>query len=281
MKRTLILQLLMLFLILLGMGFMNKARITEVWSTSKDLKVPESVMYDKAKHILYVANINGKPTEKNNMGFISKISLDGKIVALKWVDGMNAPKGMGLKGNMLYVTDIDRIHVIDKNKGQIIKTHDVSGAKFLNDIAIDSKGNVYITDMLTKKVLILKNNKVATWIVLNEYSKPNGLFMEEPDLLVGTAGGLLRINLNRKDIKMKIPNKGGIDGLKKIRKDEYIVSDWKGKTQLIGKNKHPIVLLDTTDKKINAADLEYIPDKRLIIIPTFFDNRVVAYKLTY
>ena len=35
----------------------------------------------------------------------------------------------------------------------------------------------------------------------------------------------------------------------------------------IGKNKRPIVLLDTTNKKINAADLEYIPDKRLIIIP--------------
>ena len=281
MKKTLILQLFMLFLILLGMGFMNKARITEAWSTSKDLKVPESVMYDKASHILYVANINGKPTEKNNMGFISKISLDGKIVTLKWVDGMNAPKGMGLKDNLLYVTDIDRIHVIDKNKDQIIKTHDVSGAKFLNDIAIDSKGNVYITDMFTKKVLILKNNKVDTWIDLNEYSKPNGLFMEEPDLLVGTADGLLRISLNKKDIKMEISNKGGIDGLKKIRKGEYIVSDWKGKTQLIGKNKRPIVLLDTTNKKINAADLEYIPDKRLIIIPTFFDNRVVAYQLTY
>ncbi len=281
MKKTLILQLFILFLILLGMGFMNKARITEAWSTSKDLKVPESVMYDKASHILYVANINGKPTEKNNMGFISKISLDGKIVTLKWVDGMNAPKGMGLKDNLLYVTDIDRIHVIDKNKDQITKTHDVSGAKFLNDIAIDSKGNVYITDMFTKKVLILKNNKVDTWIDLNEYSKPNGLFMEEPDLLVGTADGLLRINLNKKDIKMEIPNKSGIDGLKKIRKGEYIVSDWKGKTQLIGKNKRPIVLLDTSNKKINAADLEYIPDKRLIIIPTFFDNRVVAYQLTY
>jgi len=162
MIKTLILQVFMLFLILLGMGFTNKARITEVWSTSKDLKVPESVMYDKENHIIYVANINGKPTEKNNMGFLSKISLDGKIVTLKWVDGMNAPKGMGLKDNLLYVTDIDRIHVIDKNKDQIIKTHDVSGAKFLNDIEIDSKGNVYITDMLTNKVLILKYNKVDT-----------------------------------------------------------------------------------------------------------------------
>ncbi len=281
MKRTLLLTLFVLFLILFGMGFKSSVRIADVWSTSRSLKVPESVMYDRAGDILYVANINGKPTEKNNMGFISKISLDGKIDTLKWVGGMNAPKGMGLNGNLLYVTDIDRIHVIDKNKNRIVKTYDVAGAKFLNDIAIDAKGNVYITDMAAGKVLILKNGRVETWIDLHGDSKPNGLFMEKTDLLVGTADGLLRIDLAGKDIKLEIPNKGGIDGLKKIRKGVYIVSDWKGKTQLIGINKAPEVLVDTSTDKINAADLEYIPDQKLLLIPTFFDNRVVAYRLTY
>ena len=176
---------------------------------------------------------------------------------------------------------IDRIHVIDKNKNRIVKTVDVAGAKFLNDIAIDAIGNVYITDMAAGKVLILKNDSVETWIDLHGDSKPNGLFMETTDLLVGTAGGLLRIDLAGKDIKLEIPNKGGIDGLKKIRKGVYIVSDWKGKTQLIGINKAPEVIVDTSTDKINAADLEYIPDQKLLLIPTFFDNRVVAYRLTY
>jgi len=265
----------------MGMGFKSNAKMTEAWSTSKDLKVPESVMYDKASIMLYVSSINGRPTEKNRMGFISKISLDGQIDTLEWVGGLNAPKGMGIKGNVLYVTDIDRIHAIDKNKGRIIKTYDVSGAKFLNDIAIDAGGNIYITDMVTNKVLVLKNNEVNTWLHLNDYVKPNGLFMEDPDLLVGTADGLLRINLHTKVIKMEIPHKGGIDGLKKVEKGKYIVSDWKGKIQLMEKGKDPMVLLDTTNKKINAADLEYISDKKLVLIPTFFDNRVVAYKLMY
>ncbi len=113
MKQPLILHLFMLFLIFLGMGFKSNVKMTEAWFTSGDLKVSESVMYYKANDVLYVANINGKPTEKNNMGFISKVSLDGKIDTLKWVSGMNAPKGMGINGNMLYVTDIDRIHAID------------------------------------------------------------------------------------------------------------------------------------------------------------------------
>jgi len=39
------------------------------------------------------------------------------------------------------------------------------------------------------------------------------------------------------------------------------------------------VLIDTTASKINSADLGYIKSRRLLLIPTFFDNRVVAYKV--
>ncbi len=34
-----------------------------------------------------------------------------------------------------------------------------------------------------------------------------------------------------------------------------------------------------TEKKINAADLGYIPGTRTILIPTFFDNRISAISL--
>ena len=40
-----------------------------------------------------------------------------------------------------------------------------------------------------------------------------------------------------------------------------------------------IVLIDTTASKINSADLEYVQSRRLLLIPTFFDNRVMAYKV--
>ncbi|WP_155318848.1 SMP-30/gluconolactonase/LRE family protein [Desulfosarcina alkanivorans] len=280
MKRTLSLALVMVALLFTGMGFNSDVRIAEVWSTSGGLKVPESVLYDGADDILYVSNINGKPTEKNQKGFISRLSADGKMDTLKWVGGMHAPKGMGLYGNLLYVTDIDRIHVIDKTHARILKTHAVADAKFLNDIAIDAGGLVYITDMAAKKVMIIKDDTVDTWIELNDFTKPNGLFMDAPDLLVGTADGLLRIGLTTRAIQMEIPVRGGIDGLKKIGEGEYIVSDWKGKTRLIGRDREPRVLLDTTESKINAADLEYIPGKQWLVIPTFFDNRVVAYRLT-
>jgi hypothetical protein len=39
------------------------------------------------------------------------------------------------------------------------------------------------------------------------------------------------------------------------------------------------VLLDTRDRKINSADIGYDAQKRILYVPTFFKNSVVAYKL--
>lgn len=259
----------------------HAAGVTEVWSTPEGLNVPESVMYDQSENILYVSNINGKPTEKNNKGFISKVTLNGKIENLKWITGMNAPKGMGINGNTLYVTDIDRIHAIDIKAGRIAGTYELPEAKFLNDIAVCVEGNVFITDMMTQKIYVLKNGRLSLWVDLSHYKKPNGLYMQEPYLFVGTAQGLLKIHMINKIITMEIPHTGGIDGLRKVRQGPWIVSDWNGKTQLIKKDGKPEVLLDTTRQKINAADLEYIPEKKLILIPTFFDHKVVAYRLKF
>ena len=256
----------------------EKPSLEQAWETPRELRVPESVMYDISANMLYVSNINGKPTDKNGKGFISRVSPEGKIVTLKWIEGMNAPKGMGIRDGRLYVTDIDRIHVIGIAAGKIEKTWDVAGAEFLNDIAIDGDGRVFITDMSTKKVHILEGDKIATWLTL-DHERPNGLYVENNGLLIGTAAGILRADLKSKKLDMVVSLSGGIDGLKAAVTDAYLVSDWAGKTQLVRKGASPVVLLDTTAKKINAADFEYIADRKLLIIPTFFDNRLVAYRL--
>ena len=251
----------------------------KVWSTKGDLKVPESVMYDEKNNILYVSNINGKPTEKNGMGFISKLFLDGKVKELMWIKNLNAPKGMGIIGNNLYVTDIDRLHIIDIPKGKITKTISVKNAVFLNDIAVDSKGFVYVTDMLTGSVHRLNNGKIETWLDLKKYERPNGLFIHEENLYIGTSAGIIRCNIVNKSIDVFIENIGGIDGIKLLDNKLFIVSDWKGKVQIISKDKKAVILGDTSQMKINAADFEFIKDSQMIYVPTFFNNKIDAYKL--
>ena len=256
-------------------------KVDKQWQTKKELRVPESVLYDESRNVLYVSNINGKSTDKNGRGFISKVSLDGKIEVLKWATGLHAPKGSAIYKNKFYVSDIDHLIEIDVKTGKIVAKYPASGATFLNDVATDASGNVYVTDMSSENsmIYIMKHGTMAVWMKGGEISKPNGLDIEGKRLLVGNSGdgSLKAINLADKKIKTIAKVGSGIDGLRSDGKGNYFISDWRGKTSLVTASGQIIVLIDTTSLKINSADLEYIKSRKLLLIPTFFDNRVVAY----
>lgn len=259
----------------------GKYKVDKQWQTKNELRVPESVLYDESRNLLYVSNINGRPTEKNGQGFISKVSLDGKVEVLKWATGLNAPKGSAMYGNRLYVSDIDHLIEIDLTTGKIVAKYPAAGAKFLNDVATDAAGNVYVTDMSSENSVIytMRHGIMTVWMKGAEISKPNGLDMEGKRLLVGNSGdgSLKAINLTDKKITTIARVGSGIDGLRSDGKGNYFISDWRGKTSLVTASGQIIVLIDTTALKINSADLEYIKSRKLLCIPTFFDNRVVAY----
>jgi len=254
----------------------GKVKAVKVWETDAVLQTSESVMYDSEKKVLYVSCINGMPTDKDGNGYIARVGLDGKVLAQKWITGMDAPKGMGIEKNRLYVTDIDRIHEIDMEKGKIISTYKAKGAKFLNDIAIDETGKVYISDMETNKIYIFSGGKLNVWMT-SKFKKVNGLLYRKGELVMGTGQGIVIVKTADKKETLAVNNSGGIDGLKMLAENKYLVSDWAGKTSIIGDM--PDVLLNTTAQKINAADIEYIPEKKFVLIPTFFHNTVACYKL--
>jgi len=258
--------------------------LVKVWESDRIFKVPESVCYDPKGKSLYVSNIDGQPGRKDGRGFISKLSPDGRVLKLKWATGLNAPKGMAIFKDRLYVSDIDRLVCIALSSGEITRVFPAEGARFLNDVAVDERGHVYVSDSSGKNSAIywLKDGKMEVWLKGGEIKSPNGLFYRDGVLYVGSSGDgrIKAVDVRTKRVKTVAEVGSGIDGLILDKDGFFIVSDWRGKTSLIEKGKGPVVLMDTTDKRINSADLGYIPDQRLILIPTFFDNRVLAYRLS-
>lgn len=255
------------------------SKIEALWKSSDELKTPESVYYCKKLKTIFVSNINGNPLEKDNNGFISKLTPDGNIVKLEWIKGLHAPKGMGLYKDRLFVTDIDRIVEIDIHKEQIIKYYDVPDAKFLNDIVIDQNGVIYISDMQTNAIYKLYNGVVKKWLSSKNIVGPNGLCISKGFLIIGTKDRLVKVDLEKMTLSDYILNTGSIDGLIGFENNKFIYSDWTGNIYLAGLGNETEKLLDTTPLKINAADIGFDYDKKIIFVPTFYDNRVMAYKI--
>lgn len=250
-----------------------------LWETEAKLTTCESVLHDDSEDVLYVANINGGPDQKDGNGFISKVSMDGKITEEQWVKGMDAPKGMGLRDGKLYVTDIDRVHEIDTKSGKITKTYPVQGSKFLNDIAVDND-KVYISDNRGGSVYVIEDGKLSTF--MDKLQGPNGLFSDGGDLLMALwdAKSLNSVDVSSKEITLRTEGIENPDGIEAIGNNEYLVSSWNGLVHHIDSDWKKTLVLDTRSDTVNAADIEYVKSKNLLLVPTFFKNTVMAYEVS-
>jgi len=261
----------------LGSVHAQTPTLVKKWETDTLLKTPESVLFDAKNKILYVSNIDGAPAGKDGKGSIGKVGLDGKIIATDWVTGLHAPKGMGLYKNKLYVTDLDEIVVIDVTTAKIIQHIPVEGAVFLNDITIDKKGTVYVSDSRSFKVHRLEKGFVTT--ILQNLQGPNGLLAVGDDLLILDKGNLVKMTASGQVSNICGGMDPSTDGIEMVKPNEYIVSCWSGVVYYIFADGNKQTLFDTRTQKINSADIGYDHKNRIVYVPTFFKNNIVAYEL--
>lgn len=260
-------------------GAFRDAGLVKLWETKAGLKTPESVLFDPGANVIYVSNINEGPWLKDGNGFLSKLSPQGEIVALEWVKGLSAPKGMGVHGGRLYVTDVDELVEVDIAQALILKRYGHPQAQHLNDVAVGPDGAVYVSDSAGRAVYTLKQGKLEALIESDEVAKTNGLWVKDGELLCGRADRMVAVDLESKAVRPFVPDTGSIDGIAPVGDGSYVISDWGGKVQQVAPGKPGRVLLDTTPDKVNAADIDFVVKDRTLLVPTFFANKVMAYRL--
>ncbi|MDJ1502583.1 SMP-30/gluconolactonase/LRE family protein [Xanthocytophaga agilis] len=269
-----------LFLLLLSTNTIAQSvKLTKVWETDTTVTTPESVFYDNKTNTIYVSCINGGPAPENSKSFIAKVSPDGKVLQ-RITEGLNSTKGLIVSGNKIYVTEIFKLVEIDLKTGKVSKKYDVPEAKFLNDVTADESGMVYFTDMRNNRIWMLHNGMIMKVSEGGPLNNPNGLLYEKGKLLVGNGDGkILAYDIKTKQYTTLAEGMGGIDGLVSDGKKGYFASEWRGKIWHVTPDGKIELLHDTVDQKINTADIDYIPSKKTLLVPTFFVNKVLAFKV--
>ncbi|WP_300597739.1 ATP-binding protein [Niabella sp.] len=268
----------MLFICLLisGMATAQVHKVEKLWETDTIIPVPESVLPDIAANTLYVSLINGGGWDKDGIGGIGKLDLNGRQFNGHWIEGLNAPKGLGRVGNKLFVADIDEVVVVDIVKGRVEKKIPLEGATGLNDITTDSKGAVFVSDSRKARIWKLENGRPSVY--LDSVKGANGLKVVG-DALYFAEGKKLKKADARKQVSTIAELPQGIDGIEPVGNGDFLVSAWSGYLFYVTASGQVELLLDTHLEKMNTADMGYDPVKRIIYMPTFNAKKVVAYQL--
>lgn len=264
--------------------------------TAKDVgfATPESVYYLADDDVYLVSNINGVPSAKDGNGFISRLRPDGTIENLKWIDGsakktpLHAPKGMAVVKGVLYVSDIDTVRMFDVKTGASKGNIAIKGATFLNDVASDEFGAVYvsdsgiaisdkgITETGTDAVYKVVKGKVTPVAKSKELGKPNGVFIAAGATWVATFGSGEVYQLDTKGVRTNTAKPaGGLDGLFAVDGVVYVTSWEKSAVFRSGADGQWTQVLSGLT---TPADATYDNKRDAIVIPLFQDNTVVAYK---
>ncbi|MCG8611546.1 MAG: hypothetical protein MI864_13530 [Pseudomonadales bacterium] len=250
---------------------------------------PESVVSDPKGRFLYISNINGQPMELNRLGYVSRVTVDGRIVDQKWFNGLNAPKGMAVANGLLYVADMQVLHVIDLESAKVVKQYSVPNAKMLNDVTVSNDGVVFVSDLLGGGIYRLQNGNLELWLAHPSLPHPNGVLWHEGELLAANwgegmqsdfstkiPGTLYRIDNSSRNLTPQPTGYqlGNLDGIVADNGGLY-VSDWKtGELYHLANNERQRI----TTLPAGLADIGGAGDG-VIYAPLMMNNRVLALKV--
>lgn len=257
---------------------------------------PESVLHDPLSDAYLVSNINGSPLAADGNGFISRVAPDGTVIELKWIDGesdgvtLNAPKGMAIIGDTLYVADITHVRSFRRDTGEPMDDVEIPGATFVNDLAAGRDGWLVVSDSgmefgpdgpedtgSAAVYAISPEGELITVAAGAALEKPNGVLdsMAHDGLLVAPFGSNMVYLLDEDGARVDVfdlPN-GGLDGIVEIADGRLLATSWAGSAVYSVAADGSIEVL--ADNLPAPADLGYDAGRDVIMVPLFNDDAVV------
>lgn len=256
---------------------------------------PECVLHDAVADVYLVSNINGGLTDKDDNGFISRLSPSGEVAALKWIDGaaenvtLNGPKGMAMRNDTLFVADIDAVRLFDRASGAALGEWPLEGAAFLNDLAVGPDGTLYVTDTGVEpgEGGLVPNGKDGVyrreadrWVAIVTgagLGNPNGVIADSSGVTVVTftSGEIFALNpMTGERTMLPKPEQGGLDGVLRLADGSLLIGSWgaRGVYRLAPAGTFGRQGTDTVG---SPADIGFDAARSAMLIPDFGADRVL------
>jgi hypothetical protein len=264
------------------------------------LATPESVYYDEGRDMYMISNINGKPADADDNGFITVVNPDGDdsraAANVKWINGemgdikLDAPKGMAISDGTLYVADITVVRRFDAKSGKQKDDIKIAGSTFLNDIVADGAGGVFVSDTGVDASFkptgadavyhITKDGKATPLIKNKDLGGPNGVALGDKGsvwVVTFRSGEVYSVDAKgKKGPATKLP-KGQLDGIIAMEGGDLLISSWEGKCVYRGKpgGEWKEIASDVE----SPADIGYDSKRKRLLIPLFTKDKLVIKQL--
>ncbi len=253
-------------------------RLTLEWQLDAGFESPESVVHDELRQRIYVSNVNGY--EENGKGFLSALNVHGELVELEWIRGLNAPTGMAISNDTLYVVDFNRLLEIDIPSRRIRARYPSPDKNpGLNDVAIDPAGSVFVSGSASNTIYRLSDGELRRWAHSDDLKFANGLHADGRFLYV-SGYYLRRIELETMDIQNV-----GLD--LRLHDLESIEPDGMGGYFITQIGNRPImhwsedgVLTSVLSRSTYSADVDFIVERKLLIVPSG-GNRIAGFSASF
>ena len=265
---------------------------------------PESVKYDADQDVWFVTNMLGFGSDKDGQGYVDRINAAELKTAERFIESgrngatLDAPKGMAIHGDTLWIADIDKLRGFDRRTGAPLATIDLSAhdAVLLNDVAVGPDGSLYITDsgiiMSAKGVLhpggdkifvIGPGRSISVLAKGEQLGRPNGISWDaknerwvivsfdpfHSEVYTLTGGDTTRTVI--------ASGNGKFDGIEALPDGRLLVTSWNDSSLHVFDN--------GSDQRVVRnlswpADIGIDTKRQRIAIPQVMINRVEFWQLT-
>jgi len=225
----------------------------------------------------FISNVAGDASVRDGSGFVSKIAEDGTVLMLRWAEGLDAPTGMVVHEDILYVADRAGVVSFDAHIGTRLADFPIAEAQFLNDMTV-WQGEVLVSDSGTASIHRITPEGAELFATSPDWQGINGILGDEDRLLIATMQEGYLIEYTGPDAQ-RIIARGmtDADGIGLVPGGGYLVSSWKGRIHYAAEDGQVTTLIDTEAQGVLQNDLSIFGD--VVIVPNWEPGTVTAWRV--